>query len=369
MTAFQIEIQLTAVVVAVACSLVGVFLVLRRMALLSDAISHSILFGIILAFLVVEDLASPFLVISAALTGVLTVSLVELLSKTQLVKEDAAIALVFPVLFSIGVILISHYAGSIHIDTDAVLRGELALVPFERFSLFGVDLGPRAFCLMSGVLILNLLFVVVFFKELKLATFDAALAASLGFSPWIIHYSLTSLVSLTAVGAFDAVGSILVVALMIAPPAAAYLLTDRLSRMVVYSACFGVGSAIGGYWIAHFLDVSIAGCMASASGLLFGLSFLLAPERGIIAVARRRARLRWEFAQIALAIHLLNHEGTPEAYLECRVDTVHEHVHWEQPFLEKVVSQMLRRQLVLIDGQQLSLTDSGRTLAGQAMVN
>ncbi|GAF75078.1 unnamed protein product [marine sediment metagenome] len=369
MSSFQLEIQLTAAVVAVACALPGVFLVLRRMALMSDAISHSILLGIVLAFFVVEDLASPFLIIAATLTGILTVSMVELLNRTGLVKKDAAIGLVFPVLFSIGVILISRYAGDVHLDTDAVLRGELALVPFDRFTLFGFDCGPRAFCLMAGILLINILFIGIFYKELKIATFDAALAAALGFSPALIHYGLMALVSVTAVGAFDAVGSILVVALMIAPPASAYLLTDRLSWMLVLSALIGIVSAISGYWLAHFLDGSIAGSMATMAGVSFGIVFLFAPHRGIVAIARRRRRQKWEFALRMLAIHLLNHEGTPEATTENCCDTLDEHVHWDKLFIQKLVKMMEHRELVYLDGRQLTLTDRGRELAGEAMVS
>ena len=139
----QLEIQLIASLVAITCAIPGVFLVLRRMAMMSDAISHSILLGIVLAFFAVHDTSSPILIIGAALSGVLTVSLVEALNRTKLVKEDAAIGLVFPVLFSIGVILIARYARSIHLDVDAVLLGELAFAPFDRLVINGADLGFR----------------------------------------------------------------------------------------------------------------------------------------------------------------------------------------------------------------------------------
>jgi manganese/zinc/iron transport system permease protein len=368
MTTVQFEIQLVAVVVAAACALPGVFLILRRTAMMSDAISHAILLGIVLAFFVTEDLASPFLVVAATLTGILTVSLVELLNRTGLVKEDAAIGLVFPALFSIGVILIARYAGDVHLDTDAVLLGELAFAPFNRFVVLGYDIGPKAFYLMGGILIINLVFIILFFKELKLATFDAGLAAALGFSPWLIHYALMSLVSVTAVGAFDAVGSILVVALMIAPPAAAYLLTDRLSYMLLLSGLIGIIGAISGYWIAHFLDVSIAGSMATMAGVLFGLSFLMAPGRGLVAMARRRISQRWEFAQHMLVIHLFTHEGLPEAVTESRFDHLDEHLRWDESFSRRVVSRAEKRGLIKYRDQLLHLTDRGRDLARRTMV-
>jgi manganese/zinc/iron transport system permease protein len=364
----QIEIQLIAAVVAVACALPGVFLVLRRMALMSDAISHAILLGIVLAFFVTENLASPLLIIAAALTGVVTVVLVELLNRTQLVREDAAIGLVFPVLFSLGVILIARYAGNVHLDVDAVLLGELAFAPFDRFVVLDYDLGPQALYIMGAILLLNVALLFVFYKELKLATFDAGLAAALGFSPALVHYALMSLVSITAVGAFDAVGSILVVALMIAPPATAYLLTDRLSHMIGLSALIGVIGAISGYWMAHFLDASIAGSIATMAGVLFGLAFLLAPERGLIAIARRRARQRWEFAQTMLAIHLFNHEGQPEAAVESRVEHLDEHLRWQRSFAAQVVRLAERRGLILLHEGGLALTEAGRQVARQAIV-
>lgn len=368
MNSSQIEIQLIAMVVAGACAVPGVFLVLRRMALLSDAISHSILLGIVLGFFLVKDLASPVLVVGAALTGVLTVSMVELLNRTRLVKSDAAIGLVFPVLFSIGVILISRYAGNIHLDTDSVLLGELAFAPFSRFDIGGTDLGPKSLWVMSGVLLINLLFVSLLYKELKLATFDPGLAAALGFSPVLIHYSLMTLVSVTAVGSFEAVGSILVVALMIAPPATAYLLTNRLNWMILLAVLFGMFSAFSGYWIAHFLDASIAGSMATMAGVVFGVVFLLAPDRGLLAQARRRLNQRWEFAQAMLTIHLYQHEDLPEAEFESSYDHLGKHMRWADDFAGTVVAKAQRRNLINREGDLLHLTEQGRKLAREALV-
>jgi manganese/zinc/iron transport system permease protein len=363
MSSAQIEIQLIAAVVAAACALPGAFLVLRRMAMMSDAISHTVLLGIVIGFFIVEDLSSPFLIAGAAATGVLTVSLVELLHRTRLVREDAAIGLVFPALFSIAVILISRYAGNVHLDTDAVLLGEIALAPFERFRPFGVDIGPISLYVMGGILLINLAFIALFYKELKLSTFDPALAAALGFSPAAIHYALMTLVSITAVGAFDTVGSILVVALMIAPPVSAYLLTDHLPRLLGLSVLIGVGSAIGGYWLARWLDASIAGAMATTAGIVFVAVLLAAPERGLVAITRRRRRQRWEFAQAALAIHLYHHEGSPGAELENRVDHLNEHLRWSTEFAARVVRQAEQRGLIQRENGHLILTDSGRTTA------
>lgn len=362
----QLEIILIAALVTCACTLSGVFLVLRRIALLSDAISHSVLFGIVIMFLLVQDLNSPWLILAAALTGVLTALLVELLAGTRLVREDASIGLVFPVLFSIGVILISLYAGNVHLDTDAVLVGEIAFAPLDRSQLFGLDL-PRSAITVGGVLLINLAFIGLFYKELKLATFDAGLAAALGFTPVLLHYSLVGLVSLTAVTAFDAVGSVLVVALMIAPPAAAYLLTDRLPLLIGLALLLGVLSAVGGYLLSVWLDTSIAGMIAVAAGAVFGLALVLAPQRGLLAQWRRQRRQRWQFAAQLLAVHLLQHEGDPDEEFESGLLHLGKHLRWPERFAGDVVAYAQKRGLVLLRGERLWLTDHGRSTANSVL--
>ena len=359
MSPAQFEIQLIASIVAVACALLGVFLVLRRMAMMSDAISHTVLLGIVIAFFITRSINSPLLLVGAALMGLITVSLVELINRTRLVREDAAIGLVFPAIFSIAVIMISRFAGDVHLDTDAVLLGELAFAPFNRLRLFGADIGPEALYTTGSILLLNLIFIVLFYKELKLATFDPALAAALGFLPGVIHYSLMTLVSLTAVGAFDAVGSVLVVAFMIAPPAAAYLFTDRLSRMLVYSALIGIFSAISGYWLAHFLDASIAGSMATMTGISFLTAYLLAPERGLVAQARRRREQRTEFALTMLTMHIAHHTATHEAEQENQVTRLDEHLKWSPQFANEIVRIAERDGLIREHDGLLTLTESG----------
>jgi manganese/zinc/iron transport system permease protein len=367
MIGYEWEILAIAAVTACACALPGSFLVLRQSAMLSDAVSHAVLPGIVVAFLLTGSLTSPLLVLAAAATGVLTVVLVELLRGTRLLHEDAAIGLTFPILFSVGVVLVSRYAGSVHLDTDAVLLGELAFAPFRRIGLGGHDLGPEALWTMAGILVLNLAFITALFKELQLATFDPALGQALGFPPGRLHYALMALVSITAVGAFDAVGSVLVVALMVAPPATARLLTDRLPVMLWLGALLGTVSAGLGWLAAHLLDASIAGCMAAASGGLFALAFLFAPETGLLALARRRAERRRHFLRTMLAIHLLHHGDSPEADDECRVDRLHLHLRWEPPTVGAVVREAERAGEVRREGPILVLTPTGRARAAEGI--
>ncbi|MEM1116888.1 MAG: metal ABC transporter permease [Bacteroidota bacterium] len=365
----QVEILLICSVTAAACALVGAFLVLRRTALLSDAISHAILPGIVLAFFYTENLASPLLLGAAAVTGVVTVAIIEALGQTRLVKQDAAIALVFPALFSVGVVLIARYASGVHLDTDSVLLGDPAFAWIERLEVAGRDLGPQALWLMGAVLAVVVAFVGGFYKELKLSTFDPALAAALGLAPAAVHYALMTLVSVVAVGAFDVVGSILVVGLMIAPPAAAWLLTDRLPVLLGLSVLLGIASAVLGYGLARLGDVSIAGAMAVMAGLLFAACFAFAPDRGLVAQARRRARQRVAFAERMLLVHLLHHEHTPEADRECRVGHLQEHLHWAPALAGRAVRAAERSGAVRrLGADRLALTEAGRAAAQQAMV-
>lgn len=364
----EVAILAVAMVTALAAALPGTVLVLRRMALVSDAISHAILPGIVLAYFITRDLNSPLLLIAAAATGLVTVLLIETVSRSGLVGEDAAIGLVFSALFSVGVILVSRGAAGVHLDADAVLLGQLALVPFDELVVGGHSLGPTALWSMGVILLANLALSVLAFKELKLATVDAAHAAMLGFSPAALHYAVMALTSVTAVGAFQAVGSILVVALMVAPPATAYLVSRRFSIMLVASGGFAVSATLAGAAVAFAADVSIAGAMATAAGVQFAAVFLLAPRRGLLAQVRRRQRQRLEFAARLLVVHLAHHEGRPEAAVENRPDALHRHLRWSPSFTQRVIRHADASELVRTAGELLELTGGGSQLAQRLIV-
>ncbi len=355
----QIEIQIIAVMIAVACALPGAFLVLRQMSMMSDSITHTILLGIVLAFFSTQNLSSPFLIVGAALMGVITVWLTELLSHTKLLAEDAAIGVVFPLLFSIAIILITRYAGSVHLDTDSVLLGEIAFAPFERMIVGGVDIGARAIYTTGTMLIINLTAIVVFFKELKLATFDPILAAVIGFAPTLIHYGLMTMVSLTAVVAFETVGSILVVAFMIGPPVTAYLLTDDLKKMLILSSIIGAVNGIIGYNVAALLDVSIAGCMAAVTGAAFLLVFIFAPRRGLLSSLLKRRNQRLEFAKMTLLLHLFNHADCDDETCECGIGNIPIHLHWDSNYTEKMIHTLEQDGYVKLYGRVAKLTEKG----------
>ena len=363
MSSAQLEIQLIASLVAIACAIPGTFLVLRKMAMISDAISHSILPGIVIGFFITHNLNSPLLIVLAALTGVITVFLVERIQKTGLVKEDTAIGLVFPALFSIGVIMIAKNANDVHLDVDAVLLGELAFAPFDRLMMGTTDLGPKSLWIIGSILLLTVVLLFTFFKELKISTFDKGLATSLGFSPILIQYGLMTVSSITTVGAFDAIGAILVVAFMIAPAATAYLLTTDLKKMLGLAILFGVCSAISGYWVAHWLDASIAGSITTMLGLLFLAVYLFAPSKGLFAVLYRERQQRTEVSLLTFLLHLKNHNEESERH----VNHLNEHINWQKVRSKTVLDLAIKNNMINIENNIVSLTDKGEEFTSLAI--
>ncbi len=285
----DVQIILAGSLVAIACGLLGCYLILRKMAMVGDAISHAVLPGIVIAFLVSGARESVTMLLGAGLIGILTTFLIEFFHKKGKLQTDASIGVTFTWLFAIGVILISVYAGQVDLDQDCVLYGEIAYVPIDLWVTdSGTIMGPRVIYIAGAILILILLFITFGYKELFLTTFDPAFAAAIGISTSLWHYLLMAAVSLTTVASFEAVGAILVVALLIAPPATAYLLTEDLKKMMIISSILGVFVSISGYYLAATFDGSIAGAMASMAGVFFGLAFLFSPKEGLLIKYHRK---------------------------------------------------------------------------------
>ncbi|MFM9277705.1 metal ABC transporter permease [Paenibacillus jiagnxiensis] len=275
-------ILMTASLVGLSCGFIGVLLILRRMAMMADAISHTVLLGIVVAYLVTRELSGVHMLIGAVAAGLLTSLFVQWLHARG-VQQEASIGVVFTGLFAVGVVLIATRVGNAHLDIQHTLMGEITFIPWELMELPWIGEVPEAVFLLSLVLMIVLAVILAFYKEWKITSFDPALAASLGIPVVLMHYVFMSLVSITTVAAFDAVGAIMVVAMLITPAAAAYLWTDRLLVMMGLSGLFGVLSAFMGYYIALWLNTSISGSMAFSTGIVFLVSFLCSPRHGLAA--------------------------------------------------------------------------------------
>jgi manganese/zinc/iron transport system permease protein len=270
----------------VACALIGCFLVLRRMSLMGDAISHAVLPGLVLAFIVSGSLNIVPLFIGAALIGLLTTFLTQTLHQYGRVPTDASMGVVFTSLFALGVVLLKQYVSGVHFDVSCVWEGMLSKAALDTFELGGWNL-PQQLKTIAPVVLVNIAIIALLWKELKISSFDPALSTTMGFSATAMHYLLMAVVAITTVASFEAVGSILVVAMLIVPPATAQLLCDRLSRMVLVACLFAVLSAVLGYWCAVHWNVEPAGTMAVVAGGMYGLAVLFAPQYGIVSAVVR----------------------------------------------------------------------------------
>lgn len=286
-------ILLTASLVGLSCGFIGVLLILRRLAMMADAISHTVLLGIVVAYIVTRQLSGMHMLIGATVAGLLTAVLVQWFHARG-VKQEASIGVVFTSLFAIGVVLIATQVGNAHLDIQHTLMGEITFIPWERIELPWIGSIPEAVFILVLVLVVVLAVILGFYKEWKITSFDPALAASLGIPVMFMHYVFMTLVSMTTVAAFDAVGAIMVVAMLITPAAAAYLWTDRLLLMLALSGSFGILSAFMGYYIAVWLDTSISGSMAFATGIVFMVSFLCSPKHGVLSRYIRPSKIKFE---------------------------------------------------------------------------
>lgn len=282
-------IVVTGALCAIACAIPGCFLVLRKMSMMGDAISHAVLPGLAIAFLFTGSRESLPMFIGAAVTGVLTALFTQWINRFANVDRGAAMGVVFTTLFAIGLILIRRAADKVDLDASCVLYGALEqsvpIVPGEL---------PRAAIINGCVMLMNIFLVALFYKEFRLSSFDASLSDTLGFSSAAMHYLLMTMVAVTTVAAFESVGSIIVIAMLIVPAATAQLLTKRLLPMLIVASLVGAASALIGHiatlkvpgWFGYESTVT-SGMMAFVSGVLFVIAWIFSPQGGLIARNKR----------------------------------------------------------------------------------
>ena len=359
---------------AMACALPGTFLVLRKLSMMGDAISHAVLPGLAIAFLWTGSRASIVMFVGAAVVGVLTAVFTQWVSSFGRVNEGASMGVVFTALFALGLVLIVHAADSVDLDPGCVLYGDILYVAIDLPDsqgprpLLGYDT-PHAVLPLACVLLVNLLFVVVFYKELKLSSFDPALGTALGFNANLMHYVLMVLVAVTTVAAFEAVGSILVIAMLIVPAAAARLLSDRLPTVIVLGLVIAALSAVGGHVAAltipqwfGFADTSTSGMIAVTAGAIFLVVMLLAPKHGVLSALARRASLTLRIVREDLLGLLYRLEegdfGERDAVaLMAQARTAGSLTRW------LAVQRLRRSGLIELRGSAAALTATGRRTA------
>ena len=354
---------------SMACALLGNFLVLRRMSMMGDAISHAVLPGLAVAFMITESRTSLAMFVGAAIVGVLTALFTEWVRSFGKVDEGASMGVVFTTLFAIGLVLIVRGAEHVELDADCVLYGAMEFTPLDTLQFGGIEV-PRVALTLGGVLLLNALFVLVFYKELKISSFDPDLATTMGINAGLMHYLLMTLVAVTAVASFEAVGNILVVAVLIVPPAAAYMLTDRLSVMIALSLVIAAASAVVGHLGAltvpaafGYGSVGTAGMIAVAAGLFFTLAVFFGPRHGVLSKLIYRVSLSLRIAAedvLALLYRIEEASGAETAVIPAHLETV---MHLPRLRRRLLVNALIRKGQVRPDAGKLRLTPSGRERA------
>jgi manganese/zinc/iron transport system permease protein len=264
------------------CSILGCYLVLRRMSLLGDAISHAVLPGIAIAFMFSGNISGVPILLGAMALGVLTSILTQSIASLGKVSEDTSMGVVFTSLFALGVILIQAFGSRTDLDPSCVLYGQIDYAAYDTANLAGYEV-PESLSLLVPALVVTLLFVLLLWNELKIVSFDPALAAAMGLPVIAIHYALVAMVAGVSVSAFWSVGSILVVAMLIVPATAAALLADRLAWMMVWALSIGAVAAVLGYAAAAQWETNVAGMMAVAAGLQLVLAVFFAPRNGLVS--------------------------------------------------------------------------------------
>lgn len=290
------EIQIAVLAgLSISCAMVGTFLVLRRMTMLANALSHTVLFGIVCAYLLVmlfmhpqdpyQALSIPVLMLAAFGTGLLTTFLTEFLTRVMKVQEDASVGLVFSMLFALGIVLVTLFSRNVHIGTELVMGNVDAL---QKEDVKGV----------LTILGVNALLFCLLFNGFKITAFDPQLAKTLGFSPVFFNYLLMIQTSLAAIGAFRAVGVLMVLAFLVIPVLTARLLTNSLSLLIILAGASGcLASVIGVALSRHILTqlgigLSTGGIVVVVMGLLYLAALIFAPQRGILAGWRQRLKIR-----------------------------------------------------------------------------
>ncbi|MCA9242737.1 MAG: metal ABC transporter permease [Phycisphaerales bacterium] len=320
-TSLDVWIVAIGAISGVACALPGVFLLLRRMSMMGDAISHAVLPGLALAFLLTNTRDPYVMLTGAAIVGVLTAVFTQWIHSAGRVDEGASMGVVFTVLFALGLILIVQAANHVDLDPGCVLYGDIEAGPLETLRFAGLAL-PRSVWINGGVLVINAAIIFALYKEFRISTFDPTLSTTLGINATFMRYLLMTLVAITTVAAFETVGSILVIAMLIVPAATARMWSDRLGNTLLVAAAVAALSAPIGHWLAlegpawfgyPGVDTKTAGGIAIALGGLFALSVVFAPRHGVVSKALHRLRLSVRVAREDLLglLHRLGELGRP----------------------------------------------------------
>lgn len=347
------------------CALLGCYLVLKRMSMLGDAISHAVLPGLAVAFWITQSTHPVPMFIGALAFGVITSALTQTVHKFGNVSEDASLGVVFTSLFALGVVLIQVVAnaGNVHLDMDAVLEGQIDFTVLDTTQVMGVTF-PTSLVTLSVMLVVTIGFISLLWKELKISTFDPQLATAIGFPALLLHYITVTMVAGVTVASFKVVGAILVVAMLIIPAVTAQLFCQRLISMMAVSLFVAINSAFFGYFAAEFVNSNTAGMMVVIAGLNYGIAISFAPRVGFVSRWIQKRSLQTRIAaEDILGTLYRNEEQTAASVIHSDDEPRIRSDNQSGPH-RRAVNSLLMQNLVQVEPNgYLELTDSGREAA------
>lgn len=340
----------TSVLVGITCGILGCFVVLRRMALIGDALSHAVLPGVVIAFIVTKNTGILGLLLGALLAGLTTAVLINLVSQHSRTKEDSAIGIVFTALFALGLILLSNLPRGTHFDLRCFVWG----VPEAVW--------PQDFYLMAIITILVLLLVIIFYYRLKLISFDPVVAAAMGIPVLLYHYLIMGMISATVVAGLKTTGVILVVAMVITPASAAYHMTNRFGVMLVLAGIFGALSALLGMILAYMINAPSGPCMVLVATMIFTAAMLFSPSHGLIFDRFRRWQLSRHIAteDVIKAIYQSTEEAQPAPVMMANLA---QKMQMPVKAVVRITDRLRVKGMAAVSTDVVELTDAGRARA------
>ncbi|MGY8768573.1 MAG: metal ABC transporter permease [Pirellulales bacterium] len=353
---FMLKAVLAGSLVAIASATVGCFIILRRMAFLGDAISHSMVAGVVCGYLLMkkltgEDAHYPAMIIGSLLAGFFTVLLVGFVSKVSRIKDDTAIGVMYTGIFALGGMLASLFSADIHFHLSDFIMGDVLSVDNDRLWLMGT------------VTAIVLFVIILFYRQLKLTSFDPIMAASVGIPVTLIGYVLTTCTSLVVVGAVNIVGVILVIGLLVTPAATAYLLCNRLSTMMVVASVFGVTSVLFGVYLSEWFNFATSPAIVLFSTFQFSVVLVASPRYGLLAswIRRRRAISQHLIEDI---LGCLRRDDQPITARE----TIYAHVESSSSTILRAIKHLVKIDLLeIVSDTSYRLTEAGTREARRLM--
>lgn len=338
---------IAAVITGISCGLIGSFIMLRRMSLLGDALAHAVLPGVVIGFMIAGK-GQLAIFIGAVISGFVTVLLISFVNRNSKIKEDTSIGVIFTGAFALGILLVSQLK-QVHIDLSSYLFGDVLGVSDDDIILSSI--------IMFAIIIS----VILFYKQLLITSFDPTLAMSIGISTAAVHYFLMSLLSMTIVTSLQSVGIVLLVAMLITPPATAYLLTERMKPLLFLSAGLGTLAGVTGLFLSYYFNFSSGASMVLVSASFFALAFIFSPKEGILTKAiRRRRKTRFHLAEdIIKAIYKT--QGTHDR--KQLTTMISDDLGITPSKMDSISGELIRQGMLKADNGYISLTETGKNLA------